>query len=62
MSLDRRFFKLCRCYRILSSLIVKGKCPHEGDGDIEQERTEEVNGVKPSRDLNTIQDTIHRLI
>jgi hypothetical protein len=25
-------------------------CHHEGDGDIEQERAEEVGGVKPSRE------------
>jgi len=28
-------------------LTVLGKCHHEGDGDIEQERAEEVGGVKP---------------
>ena len=37
---------MCRCYRILSSLIVKGKCPHEREDNIEQERAEETNGTK----------------
>ena len=30
--------------RYCHHLIVQGKCHHEGDGDIEQERTEEVDG------------------
>ena len=29
-------------------LTVLGKCHHEGDSDIEQERAEEVGGIKPS--------------
>ena len=28
-------------------LTVLGKCHHEGDSDIEQERAEEVDGIKP---------------
>ena len=32
--------------RFCHHLIVQGKCHHEGDGDIEQERAEEVDGVK----------------
>ena len=35
--------------RFCHHLIVQGKCHHEGDGDIEQERTEEVSGVKSDR-------------
>ena len=32
--------------RFCHHLIVKGKCHHEGDGDIEQGRAEEIDGVK----------------
>ena len=34
--------------RFCHHLTVKRKCHHEGDGDIEQERTEEVSGVRLS--------------
>jgi len=35
--------------RFCHHLTVKGKCHHEGVGDIEQERAEEIGGVKPGR-------------
>ena len=33
--------------RYCHHLTVLGKCHHEGDGGIEQERAEEVGGIKP---------------
>ena len=36
--------------RFCHHLIVKRKCHHEGDGDIEQERTEEVGDVESGGD------------
>ena len=33
--------------RFCHHVTVLGKCHHEGDGDIEQERAEEVSGIKP---------------
>ena len=36
--------------RFCHHLIVKGKCHHEGDGDIEQEGTEEVDGIESTGD------------
>ena len=43
-------YGLCRCYTISSPLTFKRKCHHEGDGDIEQEGTEEVVGVQSGGD------------
>ena len=36
--------------RFCHHLIVQGKCHHEGDGDIEQEGTDEVDSVESSGD------------
>ena len=34
--------------RYCHHLTVLGKCHHEGDGDIEQERATEAGGIEPS--------------
>jgi hypothetical protein len=31
-------------------LTVKGKCQYEGNTDIESERTEQSNGIRPNRE------------
>jgi len=40
---------LVNVLRFCHYLIVQGKCRHEGDGDIEQERTERVGSVESGR-------------
>ena len=42
-------FDIVNVLRFCHQVTVLGKCHHEGEGDIEQERAEEVGGVKPGR-------------
>ena len=51
LSLRTMRIESCRCSMILSpSKCSEKMSPYEGDGDIEQERTDEVGGVKSSGD------------
>ena len=44
--MSRGFVSFVSVIRFCHHLTVKGKCHHEGEGDIEQEGAEEVSGIE----------------